>query len=333
MSLKYRIALTILILEALMIAAILWQSLGTVTRNIEAQHHKTESVVMTFLADSGKVALITGEYEDFHLQLGNILQDPHIDSVFILKPDGRVAASNRADSVGGSVPEPRGRPHLDSRRQDITANDLNIGTVVAWFSNAGLVASIDAARRRGIQIAIAGMIGIAIVGLFIGFALSRRLEKLAAAADQYVVGGLSVEVDAQGRDETARLARSFRTMAARIQDHVVKLGTELERTALGQKALADSEARYRGLFEGAWLGIQITLLDGTRLLANQALVGLLGYCSVRIATRFLGHKFVSCGGPEHRGLLERGSGSRSSPRSTGHCRADETAAAGSYRTL
>ena len=235
---------------------------------------------MTFLADSGKVALITGEYEDFHLQLGNILQDPHIDSVFILKPDGRVAASNRADSVGGSVPEPRGRPHLDSRRQDITANDLNIGTVVAWFSNAGLVASIDAARRRGIQIAIAGMIGIAIVGLFIGFALSRRLEKLAAAADQYVVGGLSVEVDAQGRDETARLARSFRTMAARIQDHVVKLGTELERTALGQKALADSEARYRGLFEGAWLGIQITLLDGTRLLANQALVGLLGYCSV-----------------------------------------------------
>lgn len=28
MSLKYRIALTILILEALMIAAILWQSLG-----------------------------------------------------------------------------------------------------------------------------------------------------------------------------------------------------------------------------------------------------------------------------------------------------------------
>lgn len=57
-------------------------------------------------------------------------------------------------------------------------------------------------------------------------------------------------------------------------------GTQPAETAAAETALAESERRYRDLIVNNPLGVQIKDRDGNRLLANRAMVDLLGYESV-----------------------------------------------------
>ncbi len=76
------------------------------------------------------------------------------------------------------------------------------------------------------------------------------------------------------RDVTAR-----RQAEAALAQHAVELEREVAERRRTQQALQESEARYRSIFENATLGIYRTTPDGKVLVANPALVRMLGFDS------------------------------------------------------
>jgi signal transduction histidine kinase/CheY-like chemotaxis protein len=59
--------------------------------------------------------------------------------------------------------------------------------------------------------------------LFLATRLTRRLRMLTTAAEEIGAGNLDTPIEAKGKDEIARLAGSFRTMAAQIRGHFLTL--------------------------------------------------------------------------------------------------------------
>jgi PAS domain S-box-containing protein len=90
--------------------------------------------------------------------------------------------------------------------------------------------------------------------------LSREVDAVAVADD------CAKAVSLAGTDELAALARNINRM--------------LERLAASRRALADSEARYRRLFDAVPVGLFSTTPDGQRLDGNQAMMEVLG-CATR----------------------------------------------------
>jgi two-component system cell cycle sensor histidine kinase/response regulator CckA len=127
---------------------------------------------------------------------------------------------------------------------------------------APLRQALNDARRLGIGIALSGMAIIAGVGLALGFALTRRLSRLNAAAHRLAAGERDVQIDWRGRDEVAQLGRSFNDMARTVSQTV--------------EALRTREEQFRSLLEGSIQGVLIHR-NFRPLFINPAFAATLGY--------------------------------------------------------
>ena len=88
----------------------------------------------------------------------------------------------------------------------------------------------------------------------------------------------------RSRDELGTLAEGFRQMAAQLQETLAGLEQQLaerrraeEALEVEHRALQESEARYRTLFDGVPVGLYRTAPGGQVMDANPALVEMLGY--------------------------------------------------------
>lgn len=90
-------------------------------------------------------------------------------------------------------------------------------------------------------------------------------------------------IEARGNDEIAVLTTSFNHMAERLNNTYAKLRTEIEERMNAQKALFESEKKYRKLFEME--SDALALIDvetGNMLDVNDAFVNLYGYTKEEI---------------------------------------------------
>ncbi|MCX7982155.1 MAG: PAS domain S-box protein [Syntrophales bacterium] len=78
-------------------------------------------------------------------------------------------------------------------------------------------------------------------------------------------------------DEVGIMARSFQRMASSLQEAFAELSENLGRLRKTQEALRESEAHYRGLFEGIPIGLFRSSPEGKLLDVNPALIELAGY--------------------------------------------------------
>jgi two-component system, cell cycle sensor histidine kinase and response regulator CckA len=99
------------------------------------------------------------------------------------------------------------------------------------------------------------------------------LERAAAGdTDSYDVRGL----DAHGSPLLVRLTH-VPVGAPGAVTGVFTIARDISERAAAERALADSERRYRGLFEGSGPGIAITDVDGRFIEANPAFLAMIGY--------------------------------------------------------
>ncbi|HUV89273.1 MAG TPA: response regulator, partial [Anaerolineae bacterium] len=113
----------------------------------------------------------------------------------------------------------------------------------------------------------------------------QRLTEAVQAAEQ---GDLEAArqraLAVRSRDELGTLAEGFRQMAAQLQETLAGLEQQLaerrraeEALEVEHRALQESEARYRTLFDGVPVGLYRTAPGGQVMDANPALVEMLGY--------------------------------------------------------
>jgi methyl-accepting chemotaxis protein len=216
MSLKYRFALTIFLLEAVLISVVLWQSLSHSLIGIREQLAYTDSVYLDHLASMGLVALVTEEFGGLQANVEKLSKDPRIRSSHLIDGFGRVVASDRIALVGSPPPDLVDSEDVYWKTGPVIGASGELGRIAVEFSNAALVEAIREARNLGIGIAVTGMILIAVAGIVMGYLLTRRLAALSTMADRLATGEFNFRVSLPGRDEIARIGQAFNAMGDSI---------------------------------------------------------------------------------------------------------------------
>lgn len=233
-SLRYRIAATIFVLEAIMMIIVLWLTLSSSFDETRKQIETTDQVILQNLSELGRIALLTDEYNDFQPFLEIALSDPHTVGVYLTNSDNTIYASHEMTDLGKKLPELTDTEDEYWRNIEISNAAGILGKLWIHFSNVLHETAFKHAIVYGISIAIAGMTIIAIAGLFLGVFLTRRLNELGQAAREYTRGNFAARVNIAGDEEIKDLGRTLNKMAEEIQHSL--------------DSLKESEESFRTIF-------------------------------------------------------------------------------------
>jgi len=265
LSLKYRIAIVIFLLETVVMGMALWQTLQYSLNASREQSGTTEVAIMDLLSGMSRIALLTEEYADLQPYLENLRDEPRVVRAMLADTRGRVVVSTNAADVGTAftavLAQPSDGGHL-WRRREIRNAAGPLGELAVGFSNAALIKAYRDSLNLGIIIAVSGMTIIAIAGILMGYLLTRRLGRITLAAQRFASGELEVATGIQGHDELGDLARSFDKMAKSVSEH--------------QRDLSDSEKYHRMLFGQSRVGQVLSRPSGEIVDANPAYASMIG---------------------------------------------------------
>ncbi len=231
-SLRYRIAATIFVLEAAMMALVLWQTLTLAVQGSRDQQLAHETATLNAAGEISRNALLS---EDYSGLLPYIQSVPYVGGVthaFVADHRNIVVASTDLTLLGKPIPPLESSDTEFWRIRDVANANEKLGMLAIRFSNAKLFGAIKDARNLGISIALAGMGIIAVVGTLIGIFLTRRLEILSTVAQRFATGDMRAKAGLRGNDEVAEVGRAFDQMATKLQEHIVAIEQSHQRFAL-----------------------------------------------------------------------------------------------------
>jgi len=222
-SLKYRIAVIIFLLEAILVTTVLSTILQQNLASNTNQANINEQVLLNVLSDLSRIALFTAEYDELQPYIEEVINNPQVINIMLLNSDNRVVVSSTVSKIGNLSPELIDSDSRFWRVQEISNAAGLLGKLAINFSHDPLLKANRAALDTGVTIALTGMVFIAFVGIGIGFLLTRRLEKLKQTAQQFATGDLTVRTNLSGRDEVAIVGQSFDHMATEIEHNIAEL--------------------------------------------------------------------------------------------------------------
>lgn len=131
-------------------------------------------------------------------------------------------------------------------------------------------------RQQNVLLQVAGglslamLVGLCWLAIWTWRRLAQPLARMGGLAERMAAGDYAVRAHEEGFEEIQQLAGAFNHMARAIEDDIHFLRA-------AEESLADSEKRYRILFEGAGDGILIRPFDKPFADANEAICKQLGY--------------------------------------------------------
>lgn len=222
-SLKYRIAVIIFLLEALMMATVLGVTLSYSMEESRKQRVETEQVMLNLLADLGRIALLTAEYDELQPYVEKVVNDPTVSAVVLADSQDKIVVSNRYSYFGRQIPKFINDETRHWASVEIRNSTGKIGTLAIQFSEENMLQTNQEVMNLGITIALLGMFSIAIIGFLIGYLLTRRLEILTNSAKQLASGNLAVRTNFSGKDEVSIVGRAFDRMATNVSENMTAL--------------------------------------------------------------------------------------------------------------
>ena len=244
-SLHFKIALTSVLVEVVMLALLITNSVSISTRALEEQTRYRINELVPLLNASLASPLVQRDYATMNEILTQIIRQGGIEYIAISDEDGLMVAVvgdgpavHTEGSKPGHVGDLSSYHHLDF---PITLAGSRVGELHMRVDTYFLKLTISTLQREGLLIA-SGEVAITFILLvLVGVLLTRNLAQLASAAKSMTEGNLSVRVNSHSRDEIGDTARAFDGMAAR-----------LERS---YSSLKKSEQLYQALTEVSPVGI------------------------------------------------------------------------------
>ena len=234
-SLRYRIAMMLVMLSAVMVGYILWETLSFNSVQMKEQLDETDNVTVDLLSDLANISLFAMEYDSIQSHVSRISKDPRVRAIYVAGKNKIILASNRLDMLGEPLPELTG----SNSEYWINRELVNQGSVHVQFSSDKQQAITNHTRALGLKLGIVGMGIIALVGIMLGHVLTMRLSKLTEAVREYnfATENLTIDKDLlQSKDEVGELARTFEVMHSRIIDYIRKIKVETEERINAQSA-------------------------------------------------------------------------------------------------
>lgn len=212
MSLKFRIAAVIFVLEAVMMTAVLWKTLSHAVNSSEHQIKATEQAALDIVSNIGRVALLNEDFDRIQGYIEALTKNPNILRALLVDDRNIIVASNAFTDLGEKLPalSNSGASHWGTIELDNPSGRL--GLLAVQFSDKMRLATYREALHRGIAIAAVGMALIAVFGIGFGHLLTIRLARLVHAAEQVSAGNYAVRTDLPGHDEIALVGNAFDNM-------------------------------------------------------------------------------------------------------------------------
>ncbi len=261
LSLRWRIAIALFGLQLALCAAILFFTLRQHLASQVDLWQRSDRHFVTLLSDLGRVALLTTDYTELQSFVAETASSRKFTDMVLVDLGGRIVASKNLNRIGSTFEPDTSRLAPGQWIVDIKAGDHKLGTLALTLSDAPLHASYRAAYRRGMLIATAGIILIALSAYWFGHFLGHRLERLAETADRISLGDTRARASIEGKDEIARVGRAINTMLDRLTENLSALRLAHDRLTLPTEAmnegfaiwdagdrLISSNSRFRSFF-------------------------------------------------------------------------------------
>jgi PAS domain-containing protein len=159
---------------------------------------------------------------------------------------------------------------------------LAIGEPIGFIRLRYSLAEIEK-ERRIFYFAFAALLGTMLVAMLLALnrllavAVRRPILALHDAMGRVQSEGPGALIEAKSGDELGDLTRAFNRMSAQLREGLDKLQIEIAERREAEKALRDSEKRFRELLDQAGDGIFVAGADGRMISVNDQACKTLGY--------------------------------------------------------
>jgi len=276
-SLRYKLVAASIIIELIMLALLLGNSIRLVDQTIEYQTKKQIETITPLLNASISTSLFERDYVTLSDMLTGLMASPDTDFTYIRIYDiqGKLYAKVDKQSL-------HTLPEIDDDIQSafsdniydgistLSLSGLNIGTVRYGLSIKSFLESKDRLFTQGLLIAATEIILSILLLSFIGYWLTRHLGILLQATSSISKGNYNIKTDIDSEDEIGQLASEFNIMAQAVNDKVVDLQNS-------QNELEKSKAEFESVIM-SMAGAAIFLdLEFNCVLVNHAFFTLFDY--------------------------------------------------------
>lgn len=248
LSLKYKIAIVIFLMEAIMMTALLWSTLGRSLANTEKQIAAAEQGTLDIVGDISRVALLNEDYDRVQGYIESLPDNPGVLKALLVDDRNIIVASSSLRELGEPMPELVDSGIIHWRTNPLDNASGHLGLLIVQFSRQARIDSYQEIRNLGILIAATGMGLIVVFGVGFGYLLTYRLQKVVHTASQLAQGDYSVRTHLRGSDEVAQVGTAFDSMADVIAEErrqLASTNSSLEQRVLERThALEDANREY-----------------------------------------------------------------------------------------
>lgn len=211
-SLRLRIAAVIFLLEAVMLAVVLWQTQNYALERARQLIEEQDQIALDLLAEDARQALLTLEYDNLTDIFRQAANNRHIRAILLLDERGIPVAVSDSHYLGdptASLPLAKGDYQRNLMLQNVGSEG---GRLIVVFSGERLHRVYAESLGRGMVLGLVGMGLIALASIGLGMLLTRRLSRLTRYAEAVARGDQVQAVEVGGRDEVSALSRAIDTM-------------------------------------------------------------------------------------------------------------------------
>ena len=279
MSLRTKFLLLAALIQALLVSLLIWNNLRLLDSAITKNAYRMANEYAVTLNFTLTPYSSTGRLPELQSYAKEMLSDPQDNLTRYLMV---VDVNHQPLITVGSVPDnatlnqlysgsESAKTGLRMQLQDavihasapILLTKNNIGKVYFGLSTEDLIAARLNVLKQGVIIGIGSfLIGLLLFYLFTQ-KIGRRLHALTEQAQKMTLGQLGSVMTEKGNDEIQVYADSLNTMSISLHQRVQQL-------ELSEQKLAQSEARFKILFDIAPVALAVSKLDGTLLDVNVA---------------------------------------------------------------
>lgn len=245
MSLRIRFALVAFALGLVVVLVIVRWSFERNLDEIRVITRASHTTLANETAELAQEALYHEDHGSLQIRLATLIQTPEVAEGLVWNDHGKVVAASNQSLVGALRPSLDGDGWIAIQLSDL--GGANLGGVALHFSDEALEMANSRAERDGFMIAVAGMLGFAVIAFLLGSALTRRLKRLSFAAGSVAAGDTGARTGVTGKDEIGQLARTFDLMASEIEIEGIRLREEIDERRNAEKALRRRESSLSAL--------------------------------------------------------------------------------------